>query len=677
MTQRILVVDDSPFIQELTKDILTKAGFAVDKASNGHEAMLSIGENPPDLVLLDIIMPEMSGYQVCRLIRDDERLRGLPVVMMTAKDTQKDRFWGLEVGADAYITKPVEERNLLEIISSLLKEDRPAIRPVRPEELTSEALKDRAQEILERKLLELTIINETGKLFTYLDRPDALLESVLGLLCQVVDFDLGVIFVALPGADHKFVALRYRNKPLKISKKEIIRRGVQNLAAGRNLPFDSIAGLETRLIEESELGKEKTRKPVSSELEVVLRSSRGVLGSLMLFSSRKDFFIPDDRALVEMITTQISILLDNVQLLHDRDRQLSVLELEKNRVEAILRNMGEGVIVTDWSYRIIHANPMANQLLGAEGDLVGTHLFERIPQETFSILQEQKIGVNNPTWTVRFRSIAEAFPLVASVAVVDEKEKQTLGLILLLRDTSGEQEIDHLKNRFLENVSTHLRNPLTSLKGFLDLLGEEFYEQAPSRQREYYDVISEETGRLTEIVEDLLSLTKIELTGHRPLPEVFPVAEIISSAIENNQSSAHARGIKIRSQIAPDLPRVRAEKDSILDVTNRLLSNAVKYNPPNREVVVGAALAAPSETGGSVEVFVRDYGPGVPEGRKGVIFEKYQEHHLFSDSDSPGVGLGLPICKKLVEINGGRIGVEPAEGGGSRFFFTVPSGSGL
>ncbi|MCK5351720.1 response regulator, partial [bacterium] len=176
MTHRILVVDDSPFILELVKDILIREGYEVDRAMNGHEAMLAIGEDPPDLVLLDIIMPEMSGYQVCRLIRSDERLKALPVVMMTAKDTQKDRFWGLEVGADAYITKPIEEQSLLETISSLLKEKREPIKPVSPEELTSETLKGRADDILERKLLEMTIINETGKLFTYLDRPDALLQ---------------------------------------------------------------------------------------------------------------------------------------------------------------------------------------------------------------------------------------------------------------------------------------------------------------------------------------------------------------------------------------------------------------------------------------------------------------------------------------------------------------------
>ena len=673
MAHRILVVDDSPFILELVKDILIKEGYEVDRAMNGHEAMLAIGEDLPDLVLLDIIMPEMSGYQVCRLIRSDERLKALPVVMMTAKDTQKDRFWGLEVGADAYITKPIEEQSLLETISSLLKEKREPIKPVSPEELTSETLKGRVDDILERKLLELTIINETGKLFTYLDRPDALLQNVLMLICQVVDFDLGAIFVALPDANEKLVAIRYRNQPLKVSKKSVIKNGSEMLAVKRGVETSAIGALEIRLIEDSELTGVGPRKTASSEITVTLRSSSGVLGSIALFSSRREFFIADDRVLVEMIASQLSVLLDNVQLLQERDRQLAVLELEKNRVEAILRNMGEGVLVTDWSYRIIHSNPLANQLLGVEEDLEGQHLFDHISRDTFEVLEEQRIGIKNPTWTVRFNSIKENFPLVASVAVVDEKEEQTLGLIILLRDMSEEYELDHLKSKFLGNVSNHLRNPLTSLKGFLDLLTDDIYASSPPRQREYLDVMTEETGKLAEIVEDLLSLSKIELTDFRVLPEDFSISETLLSAMINNQSAAQAKGLTLTSEIAEGLGQAHADKESVADIINRLVSNAIRFSPPDSEIVIGAQVCSRPGQEGAQEIFVRDFGPGVPDDKKDAVFEKYREHRLFTDVDTHGIGLGLPICKRLAEMNGGTIGVEPAEGGGSVFYFTLPA----
>jgi two-component system sensor histidine kinase VicK len=262
---------------------------------------------------------------------------------------------------------------------------------------------------------------------------------------------------------------------------------------------------------------------------------------------------------------------------------------------------------------------------------------------------------------------------VASVAVVDEREEQTLGLIILLRDISEEEALDHLKTRFLENISNHLRNPLTSLKGFLDLLWDDTYAKAPPRQRECLDVMAEETGKLTEIVEDLLSLSRIELTDYRFNPEPFSVSETLLNAMINNQSSAQARGITLKSEIAEGLPEAYADKEGVMDITNRLLSNALKHSPSETDVIIGARVCERSGREGDVEVYIRDFGPGVPEDRRATIFEKYTEHRMLIDVDSQSIGLGLPICRRLVEINGGIIGVEPAEGDGSFFYFTLSS----
>ena len=673
MAHRILVVDDSPFIHELVKDILDREGYEVERAMNGHEAMVSIGENPPDLILLDIIMPEMSGYQVCRLIRSDDRLKNLPIVMMTAKDTQKDRFWGLEVGADAYITKPIEEKNLLETISSLLKEARAPAVPVSREELASEALKGRADDILERKLMELTIISEVGKLSTFLDRPDVLLQNTLQLISKVIDYDLGAVFLAFPGSRSKTLAVRSRNVPLKYSKKELIRHGSELLSSERGCTVEEITSLETELAEDSEIQGKPSRKAVASELVVILKSSKRILGSVMLYSHRREFFIADDSELVNMIGSQLSVLLDNLRLLLERDNQLIDLELENSRVEAILRNMGEGVIVTDWSYRIIHANPLAHYFLGAEdGELIGQAIFDQIPKDRFKILEEQHIGESNPMWDIRFASRRSEIPLLASVAVVDEEEEQTLGLIILLRDITSERELDRLKNKFLENVSNHLRNPLTSLKGFSELLREEMYTAADQRQKEYMDTIDLETAKLSEIVDDLLSLSRIELADYRFAPETFSLPDALLAPVVNNKGVAQARHITIKADIEEDLPRAFADRESVIDVVNRLISNAIKFSPSDTEVTIGARLSRKEGAENQLVVSVRDQGPGIPEDRREAIFEKYQGYHLFSNGSSESVGLGLPICRKLVDMNGGQIGLDPNTKKGSTFYFTLP-----
>ena len=673
MSQRILVVDDSPFIHELVRDILSEAGYEVERAMNGHEAMVSIGQNPPDLVLLDIIMPEMSGYQVCRLIRSDKRLMDLPVVMMTAKDTQKDRFWGLEVGADAYITKPLEKSELLSTIAELLEEVRAPATPVSEAELTTETLKGRADDILERKLLELTIINETGKLYSFLDRPTVLVQNALKLISQVIDYDLGAVILVFPEAEDKLFAVRYRNYHMKMSKKEMLRTGAKTIASERGEDVSIVQDLNTNMIEESEVEDDSSRKAVKSRINVVLRSSRGVLGTVMLFSARKDFFVPDDRSLVEMIGVQLSLLLDNVWLLKGRDDQLSNMELEKNRVEAILRNMGEGVIVTDWSYEIIHANPQARVLLGLEEiDLVGRHLFDHIPRKSFGILEDQAIGEENPTWNIRFNSKVQNLPLRASVAVVDEEEEKTLGLILLLRDITEEHELDKMKSRFLENVSSHLNSPLTSLRGFSDLLREEIYDSSTPRQREYMEMIEKETGKLAEILDDLMSLSRIELADYKFAPSKFHVSEALLTSMVNFQNAAQARGITLKTDIQDDLPKVFADRDSVEDIVNRLLSNAIKFSPDNTSVIIGARNIPDIKDDGYLEIFISDSGPGVSTDKRDVIFEKYQQISEFMENRSASVGLGLPICKRLSEMNGGRIGIDSSGTRGSTFYFTLP-----
>lgn len=117
---KVLVVDDVASEQELICRILQQAGMDVVRAADGEEAIARIREEPPDLVILDVIMPRMNGFEVIRELRDSENTKTLPVVFCTQKDTQIDRTWGTELGADAYLGKPFEPQQLLNIVQRLL-----------------------------------------------------------------------------------------------------------------------------------------------------------------------------------------------------------------------------------------------------------------------------------------------------------------------------------------------------------------------------------------------------------------------------------------------------------------------------------------------------------------------------------------------------------------------------
>jgi len=120
MAKKILVVDDEPVIVKMLSTRLTANGYDVIQAHSGEEALKVMESNVPDLVVMDVTMPPPNGYQVCRTIKDDERFKLIPVLLLTAKTSESDKFWGMEAGADVYMTKPYNSEDLLKKIQGLL-----------------------------------------------------------------------------------------------------------------------------------------------------------------------------------------------------------------------------------------------------------------------------------------------------------------------------------------------------------------------------------------------------------------------------------------------------------------------------------------------------------------------------------------------------------------------------
>ena len=131
MGARILVVDDEPDLLELVRVNLAQAGYVVETASSGSDALAALRRSPPDLMLLDLMLPDLSGTELCSRIRADQRLAGLPIIMLTAKSEEIDRVVGLEVGADDYVTKPFSPRELALRVRAVLRRRTPAGERVR------------------------------------------------------------------------------------------------------------------------------------------------------------------------------------------------------------------------------------------------------------------------------------------------------------------------------------------------------------------------------------------------------------------------------------------------------------------------------------------------------------------------------------------------------------------
>lgn len=116
----ILVVDDSPMLREMISGLLNKSGLTISVAQDGQEAKGKIAANPPDLIVLDVVMPNMNGYELCRWVKSDPSTQGVLVVLCSSKSEEFDRYWGIKQGADAYIIKPFRPGELLNTVQTLL-----------------------------------------------------------------------------------------------------------------------------------------------------------------------------------------------------------------------------------------------------------------------------------------------------------------------------------------------------------------------------------------------------------------------------------------------------------------------------------------------------------------------------------------------------------------------------
>ena len=193
--RKILIADDSPVVLNALESMLGAAGFAVVKARDGLEALEKAFAEDVSLAVLDVTMPRMTGYQACRLLKTEPQTQGLPVIILTSRDQAGDRFWGLETGADYYVTKDAEPGRLLELVKNILAGEPPAeaTRPAgekAPPRSSLDVL-SRVNELLDRRLYQATILSQIGRVARSLVQFDETFTSVMDLVAQVVDFTVG------------------------------------------------------------------------------------------------------------------------------------------------------------------------------------------------------------------------------------------------------------------------------------------------------------------------------------------------------------------------------------------------------------------------------------------------------------------------------------------------------
>jgi len=227
--------------------------------------------------------------------------------------------------------------------------------------------------------------------------------------------------------------------------------------------------------------------------------------------------------------------------------------------------------------------------------------------------------------------------------------------------------LDRQKTEFLNIVAHDLRTPLSSIRGFADLIL--MYKNRPDKHEEFLNIIKNESIRLEMLINDYLDLEKIESGQITFKRESVDIKSVINDSLVTYRGEAEEHGISLKSHFSDDIPVITADDGKIRQVVSNLLSNAIKYTPKGGTVTISVI-----KNGCYVEVSVEDTGSGIPGEYHKKIFDRFVQVEGGNKKVKKGTGLGLPIVKNIVEHYGGKIWVKSEYGRGAKFIFTLPIG---
>ena len=349
------------------------------------------------------------------------------------------------------------------------------------------------------------------------------------------------------------------------------------------------------------------------------------------------------------------------------------------RSESALRelyaSLADGIIVLGAEGTIEFANPAAEQMFGyGPGELARQAVATLIPEElreanardTRRFVEEgtsNLVGRRNLVFPA-LRRDGERFDLEFSLAPMRQGDAHRL--VAVLRDVSQRTALERMKSEFTATVSHELRTPLTSLMGSLELLREDSPPGAAGS--EMLEMAWRNSQRLALLVNDVIDQARIESGALRFEPAPFDLAQFLDDAVQLDVAYAAMHHATLRLEAPAPEARVFADRDRLLQVMANLVSNAAKFSAEGGEVTVGARVRS-----GRVRIAVSDRGRGIPEEFRARIFQPFSQADSSDERERGGTGLGLAICKAIVERSGGAIGFEDREGGGTTFWFEVPT----
>lgn len=421
-----------------------------------------------------------------------------------------------------------------------------------------------------------------------------------------------------------------------------------------------------------------------SAVAVPLQVDNRVIGVIKVESTRLNAFSEDDIKFLMTLAGLIGIAIVRIRLykrLQEQSESLAeevaarTLELqsERDRTLTILESVGESILVMDRNAVILYANQAAELQSGySRLELVGRmlNMLESglTPETTYA--EMLKTIFQGSTWSgelVNRRKSGTIYDVSTTVTPIRNAHQEIVNFVSVQADITRLKEVDRLKTKFVTNVSHELRTPLTNIKTYVTLL-----EMGRNENwQRYLKVLHHETDRLTQLIQDLLDLSRLEIEAVPVRPTAVDLSQIIREYIDIFAAKADIRQISLHVNVAPKLPVAHIEARHLGQLLTNLLGNALNYTPPGGQIWVSAGAKVDAQET-QLWLKVADNGMGIDDADIPFLFDRFFRSDLVQTQGIPGTGLGLAICQEIVKRYNGRIEVHSTLGQGAAFTVWLP-----
>jgi two-component system, OmpR family, phosphate regulon sensor histidine kinase PhoR len=362
---------------------------------------------------------------------------------------------------------------------------------------------------------------------------------------------------------------------------------------------------------------------------------------------------------------ELKQLADNINyLVQELQNQIRAANDEKEKLIAAFASMNEGVLILDRENKIAASNRAFKLMFAQYGDVTGKTLIEAFR----NIELQNGFDQFKATWRQLSEEvmIGDPYPAILNVSFskIQGEDEKTM---VVFHDVTRLKRLEKMRVDFVANVSHEIKTPLTAILGFVETLKKGAIEDRGTALR-FLDIIDKHAQRLNRLLEDLLTLSNIELGEMKFFFESVSLAGILENALPVIAKTAGEKKISLEKNIPEDLPQIRADRDRLVQILLNVLDNAVKFTPEGGKV----SIRVNHEPDSTVSITISDTGIGVPRDEVNRLGERFYRVEKTRSRELGGTGLGLSIVKHLMAAHGGRMGIQSQLGQGTTVTLYFP-----